>query len=65
MLDDALALAAVKSGDAIIANATAIAANVKMDFVFIVMCVCTRANINVILTFIPNNIQYLILEYKI
>lgn len=37
---NALALDAVMSGDAIIANAAAIAANAKMDFVFIVSGVC-------------------------
>ncbi len=42
---NALALTAAKSGDAIIANAAAIAANAKMDFVFILGNLCTRANI--------------------
>ncbi len=37
---NALALTAVRSGDAIIANAVAIAANAKIDFAFIESDVC-------------------------
>ncbi len=53
----ALALAAVRSGDAIIANAAAIAAKAKMDFVFIVTCLSTKGDINFILSLNPKTIQ--------
>ena len=46
LMSKALALDAVKSGDAIIANAAAIAANAKIDFVFIVTCLFTSEDIN-------------------
>lgn len=53
----ALASIAVKSGEAIIAKATATAVNAKTDFVFIVNFLSTKGKINLILTLNPNNTE--------